>query len=885
VDSLVYHYRALGHRIAAINPLGDNPTTHPDLDLSGYGIPEDHLGRVYDTNHIPDIKEAPLSEIVEIVRDTYCGFVGVEYMHIQETAERRWLQQRMETGRNRPRLTPGHRQRILFKLQRSEMFEHFLHSNYRGQKRFSLEGAETLIPAIDHVVEKAPALGIVEIVFGMAHRGRLNVLANVFEKSYDEIFSEFEDNFLSETYHGDGDVKYHKGYSNDVPTLSGARIHLSLVANPSHLEAVGPVVEGKTRAKQAERNDTARKAVLPFIIHGDAAFAGQGIVAETFNLSQLKGYRTGGTIHFIVNNQVGFTTSPQDYQSTTYSTDVAKIVGVPIFHVNGDHPEHVVHVMDMAIDYRQTFGKDVVIDMWCYRRHGHNEGDDPSFTQPLLYARIAKHPSVVELYTRELTVAGELKPGEAEGFAEEFGARLEEAKKLAAAGQRKPSIMAPFGGRWKDLKRDYSHEPVKTGVSYEALVSIARKVATIPDGFNVNRKIRRIYDEFLETVESRGALNWAGAEILAFGSLLLEGTGVRLSGEDSRRGTFSQRHAALLDQETGEMHIPLTCLDPGQASFCVYDSSLAEASVLGFDYGYSLGDPYRLILWEAQFGDFSNGAQVIIDQFIAGAISKWNHHSGLVMLLPHGYEGQGPEHSNAWISRYLRLCGENNMELCQPTTPAQYFHLLRRQVRRNFRRPLIMFTPKSMLRNPLATSPVEDLTRGHFQEVLDDPRGVAAPRRVLFCSGKAYFELDQARQERGIDDIAIVRVEQFYPIWDAQWEELERKYLDVPEWVWVSEEPTNFGAWGFMHANLGTHHDGEVWFVGRARSASPATASLFYHKRQQKVLVDFALKPGPLVVDLIDGVAAFTRGEELWHLKSRSPLSESPSQKAPSQVG
>jgi 2-oxoglutarate dehydrogenase E1 component len=875
VNSLIYHYRALGHRIADINPLEPPPSSHPELELESFGLTSQDLDQTFDTNHIPELPAASLREILAIMRETYCGPIGVEYMHIQERAERRWLQQRMEPTRNQPGLSAAERLRLWRMLLRAQMFEHFLQSNYRGQKRFSLEGAETLIAALDDLVNQAGRVGIVEIVFGMAHRGRLNVLANILQKPLEMIFHEFEDNFIADSYYGDGDVKYHKGFSNDIVTPSGHELHLSLVANPSHLEAVNPVVEGKTRAKQAIRNDVERKKVLPLLIHGDAAFAGQGIVAETLNLALLKGYRTGGTIHFIINNQVGFTTSPQDYKSSLYPTDVAKGFGAPIFHVNGDRPDHVAHALRLALEYRQTFQKDVVVDMWCYRRLGHNETDEPSFTQPLLYAKIAKHPPVVELYTRELREAGILSDELEKSEREAYAAELDKARRDAAEPEP-VEVSTELGGRWRGLQREYSHTPIATGVAREVLERIARKVADFPPGLTPHRKIRAFYEEFRNAVLAGGPLTWAHAEILAFGSLLLEGTGVRLSGEDSRRGTFSQRHAAVIDQKTGEMYIPLTQLDPQQAQFCVYDSALAEASVLGFDYGYSIGDPHRLIIWEAQFGDFVNGAQVILDQFIAGAISKWDQYSGLVLFLPHGYEGQGPEHSNAWLARHLRACAENNMEVVQPTTPAQFFHCLRRQVRRNFRRPLIMLTPKSLLRHPEVVSSVEELTQGHFQEVLDDPTAPERVRRVLFCSGKVYYELAAARREQQIDDVAIVRVEQFYPLWDDLWEKITDKYVAVEEWVWVSEEPTNFGAWGFMHANLATYRpEGPVWYVGRARSASPATASLAMHRRQQQLILTYALQPEPLQPQLRDGVAVFRRGEPHWHLKSQAELQES----------
>ncbi|PKO14650.1 2-oxoglutarate dehydrogenase E1 component [candidate division BRC1 bacterium HGW-BRC1-1] len=885
VNSLVYHYRSVGHRIAQINPLGGNPHHYPELDLAAYNLSESNLTETFDSNHIPGMAQATLGEIIAHMRETYCGPIGVEYMHIQATAERRWLQERMETSRNRPDLSRDQRRRALFQVAKAEVFEHFLHSNYRGQKRFSLEGAETTIAAMDFLVERAQELGVREIVIGMAHRGRLNVLANIIKKSFTNIFSEFEDNYLQEAYFGDGDVKYHKGFSNDVVTAEGHPMHLSLTPNPSHLEIVGPVVQGKVRAKQAERRDAEHVMVLPFIMHGDAAFAGQGIVAETFNLSQLKGYRTGGTIHFIINNQVGFTTGPLDYQSGMYCTDMAKIIDVPIFHVNGDAPESVLHVMDIALAYRQRFKKDVVIDMWCYRRHGHNEADEPAFTQPLLYEKINAIPSVPKLYGKKLADDGVMSASELAEMEGSFEASLNQAK-AEAASPRQPKDVTIMRGRWKGLQRYYSHEPVETGVPLERLKQIANHIAHgTPDGFNIHRKIQKLFNDFAAAVEAGEALTWANAEALAFGSLLLDKIGVRLSGEDSRRGTFSQRHAAVYDQKTGDMFIPLTTLTRDQGDFCVYDSSLAEASVLAFDLGYSMADPYRLIMWEAQFGDFANGAQVIIDQFMASGLSKWNRHSGLVMLLPHGYEGQGPEHSNGWLRRYLSLCAEDNIQVIYPSTPAQYFHALRRQVLRNFRRPLIIMTPKSMLRDPRATSTAAELEHGSFRELIDDARDIPTPRRVLFVAGKLYHELMTAVAEQNAHDVAVVRVEQLYPINEEAWQAIGDKYGHVAEWAWMSEEPTNFGAWGFMKAVMAPYHHGDTWVIGRARSASPATGSLTRHKAQQKMLLDLALKPGKLESSLQEGVVVFTQGEVLWHLKSKSHHSANPSTKAPSPNG
>lgn len=887
VDSLVYHYRDIGHRIAQINPLGDNPTTYPELELSAFDLTEDDLDTVFDSNHIPGIEKATLREIVAHLKATYCGPVGVEYMHIQETAERRWLQERMEGSQNQPKFSHEKHLKILWKLQKAEMFEQYIHTTYRGQKRFSLEGSETLIPALDHFIECSAENGVDEIIFGMAHRGRLNVLANIIEKNYNEIFSEFEDNFQKDTTHGDGDVKYHKGYSHDA-VFNGKTIHLSLTPNPSHLEMVGPVVTGKVRSKQTLRGDKERKKVLPFVIHGDSAFIGQGIVAETFNLSQLKGYRVGGTVHFVINNQVGFTTTAVDYLSGLYCTDVAKMMAVPIFHVNGDKPEHVLYCMALALDYRQTFGKDVVIDMWCYRRHGHNEGDEPSFTQPLLYDRIRKHPSVDDIYAAELAERGEQGLDQTKALADEFEQRLEEARKHAAqpAEETNEEQFVVFGGSWKTLTRGYTYETVDTGTSLSNLKKIGDVLADLPADANIHRVPRDQMQKIQKATQGDGEFRWAEAELLAFGSLLLDGNSVRMSGEDSGRGTFSQRHAIIYDQKTGERIIPLQKLDTPEAEFTCFDSSLAELSVLAFEYGYSLGDPNTLVMWEAQFGDFANGAQVIIDQFIAAGESKWNRMSGLVLLLPHGYEGQGPEHSNAWLRRYLTLCAEENIQVANPTTPAQYFHILRRQVKRGFRAPLIILTPKSLLRRPGVTSTVDELADGtSFHEILDDPRNPSDVRRVVLCSGKVYYDLAEQAKADNVNDVAIVRVEQIYPFHLEKWNEIAEKYENVKEWAWVSEEPTNFGAWTFMQQHLETLYDGPIWYVGRARSASPAVGSKKMHDRQQKLLVNYALQPGPLAAELVDGVSVFTRGDELWHMKSKYRRSANRSVKAPSQNG
>ncbi len=736
VTRLVNAYREYGHYLADLDPLKLSPRreSHEFLELGAFGLTESDLDRVF-YSRLGGEGFSTLRELIAILRQTYCRTVGVEFMHIRDRAVRQWLLDRMEPVRNRPKLDLDEKRRIIYKLNAAELFETFLHKNYVGQKRFSLEGGEMLIPLLDSVIERTGTKGVREIVLGMPHRGRLNVLVNILNKPYGMVFNEFEGN-VPQSVAGDGDVKYHLGFSADYVTRENQTIHLSLTPNPSHLEAVNPVVEGRMRAKQRRFEDRDRRLGVPILIHGDAAFAGQGLVAETLNLSQLPGYQTGGTIHIVVNNQIGFTTAPSEGRSTRYCTDVAKMIEVPIFHVNGEDPEAVVAIGQLAVDFRQTFGMDVVIDMVCYRRHGHNEGDEPAFTQPLMYEKIRNRISIRELYTEQLVMAGELLSKEAETVADTFAARLQEVYEEVQSGRYQPKATSRvFSGTWSGLKAAYSFEPVETGVSHATLLQIAERAAQVPQGFAVNPKLARILAARTAAVASRGALDWSSAEMLAIGSLLWEDTPVRLSGQDSRRGTFSQRHAVVVNMKTGDRFIGLDHLKENQPEFCVYNSLLSEAAVLGFDYGYSLDEPNMLIMWEAQFGDFANGAQVIIDQFIASAESKWARASGLVMLLPHGYEGQGPEHSSARLERFLQLCAEENIQVAVPSTPAQYFHLLRRQVRRDFRKPLVVMTPKSLLRHKLAVSPVEELVAGHYRDVLDDPGPVE--RRAASFSARA----------------------------------------------------------------------------------------------------------------------------------------------------
>ncbi len=847
---LIDAYRDLGHFLARLDPLSEQRTSHPLLQLAEFGLDETDLDRTFDTSHFVGLPQGTLRELLDALRETYCRTIGVEYLHIQDTRIRRWLQERMEPRRNRPNFDRAKKLAILKELHYAEMFERFLHTRYVGQKRFSLEGAETLIPILEAFVERAGESGVREIVMGMAHRGRLNVLANTLRKPYQEIFAEFEDNFLPQSIDGDGDVKYHLGFSADRTTSSGKSLHLSLTPNPSHLEAVDPVVEGRTRAKQFRFGDIGRRRGIPLLIHGDAAFAGQGLVAETLNLSELAGYTTGGTLHVIVNNQIGFTTAPKDARSTTYCTDVAKMIQVPIFHVNGEDPEAAVYIAELALEFRQTFGRDVVIDMFCYRRHGHNEGDEPAFTQPIMYSKIRERPTLTEVYTEQLILRGDLTVAETEAVREKFQAKLQAAQQEVRMGPPKPGGgMHGFGGQWEGLTPNYSHAPVETGVPYDELKLIAEALTRVPDHLEVHPKIAKLLEARRKEFEERKPVEWAFAESLSFGSLLREGTAVRLSGQDSRRGTFSQRHSVLYDARTGAPFYPLNAVGKDQAPFLVYDSLLSEAAVLGFEFGYSLDAPDVLVLWEAQFGDFANGAQVIIDQFIAASQSKWQRDSGLVMLLPHGYEGQGPEHSSARLERFLQLCADDNLQVAYPSSPAQYFHVLRRQMKRNFRRPLVLMTPKSLLRLKAATSPLEELITGRFHEVLDDTDAdPGRVRRVVLCSGKLYYELLERRAQEEGGEVALVRVEQFYPFPEGPLQEALARYRKAREFVWAQEESQNMGGWTFMEPRLrALGYNAE--YVGRDASASPATGSRQVHLREQKELVEAAIRlPVPHVV-------------------------------------
>jgi len=849
VLQLINAYRVRGHLIADFDPLGSEPVYHPELDPATYGLTIWDLDREFLTGTLMSDDDEPqkvatLREILETLRQTYCGKIGCEYMNIQIPEQKRWLQLRMEPAGNRWPLDAASRERALQRLIEAEEFEHFLHTRFIGHKRFSMEGSESAIVILDEILDRAANTNVHEAVIGMAHRGRLNVLVNVVGKSMAQLFSEFE-GIDPDSTQGSGDVKYHLGASGVRKTAGGRDIVVSVAFNPSHLEAVDPVVEGIVRPKQDRLGDTKRERVIPILVHGDAAFAGQGVVAETLNLSQLEGYTTGGTIHLVINNQIGFTTNPDEARSTPYSTDVARMVQAPIFHVNGDDPEACIRVAQMAYDYRQTFKRDVVIDMFCYRRHGHNEADDPSYTQPILYRKIRNHPSVASLYSDTLVregIVGAAEPGEIrKSLTERMNALYDASKKSDEHYQAQElSEIDP---------EDMVQPSPDTAVDRAALERVVEGITTFPPDFHVHPKLEGFLKKRREIL-SGAPIDWATAETLAFGTLVLERTPVRLSGQDSSRGTFSQRHLELYDSETGERYIPLRHLAPKQARFDVFDSALSEYAVMGFEFGYSVADPLTLVLWEAQFGDFANGAQIMIDQFIASAESKWSQPSGLVLLLPHGYEGQGPEHSSARLERFLQLCAENNMQIVNASTPAQYFHVLRRQMhggpdRRGVRKPLILFTPKRMLRHARAVSTVDQLLSGAFRQVLDDTTGLELTRveRVLICSGQVYYDLLAAREERKLQHVAIVRLEQLYPFPAAEIQDILDRYSELSDVVWVQEEPRNMGAWRFVQEQLQPILDSDqrvLRYVGRAASASPSAGSLKRHQQEQAEFIEEA---------------------------------------------
>ena len=834
VQQLINMYRVRGHLIANLNPLmHDFQRLHPELDILTYGLTIWDLDREFLTGLHTGDPLMRLGDLLGLLRDAYCRTAGIEYMHIQEPDQKTWIQERVEGVDTE--LAFAEQRHILSRLNAAEAFEKFLHTKFLGQKRFSLEGAESVIPMLDALLSAAADAGIADAVMGMAHRGRLNVLANILSKSYEKIFTEFEGHVDPDSVQGSGDVKYHMGTRGRHRSPDGNEIDVFLSGNPSHLEAVDPVVVGMVRAKldQLDHRDD-QYPVLPVLVHGDAAFAGQGVVFETMSMSQLRGYRVGGTVHIIVNNQLGFTTAPHQSRSSQYATDVAKTVQAPIFHVNGDDPEACVRIIRLAFAFRQAFGKDVVVDMVCYRRHGHNEGDEPSYTQPIMYAAIDGRRSVRKLYTEELVTRGDLTLDEAEEALNDFRAQLDSAleeTRESSPPEREASLQADVDGVLPHID---------TGVARDRLDQIAAAITSWPDDFTVHPKLGRQLEKRRDLLD-RDAVDWAMAEALAVGSLLLEGTPVRMTGQDSRRGTFSQRHAVLMDYETGAEYVPLADLSDDQAMFKIYDSPLNEFAALGFEYGYSAARKDALVVWEAQFGDFVNGAQVIIDQFVTAAQDKWAQTSGLVMLLPHGYEGQGPEHSSARIERFLQSAAEDNIQVVQPSTAAQFFHLLRRQMHRDVRRPLIVFTPKGMLRAKPAASPAKDFIEGNFAEVLDDADAPEDVRRVVLSSGKLAHQL-RARRASLEAPAAVVRVEQLYPWPDEQLSEVLARYGDATEIVWVQDEPENMGPWPFAEARLRRliGDGGTLAHRTRAESASPAAGSSQIHKQEEELLLDAA---------------------------------------------
>jgi 2-oxoglutarate dehydrogenase E1 component len=842
VDGLVYAYRTLGHTIARIDPLAEKRPVNPLLSLRELGFSEKDLDLVVSSKFFFDNRKMTLRDMIALLESIYAESIGSEFQHIQNPRIRNWVRHRLESRPDKHHSSRETEIGILRTLLEAETFETFLHTRYVGQKRFSLQGAESLMVVLDAILQRCPRHGVEEICMGMAHRGRLNVLANFLKKSLQVIFTEFSTNYIPDLVAGDGDVKYHLGYRTVRRLEDGTDIEIRLAANPSHLEAVNPVVEGTARARQRIRGDTeTRRKVLPLLIHGDAAFAGQGIVAETLNMSQLHGYGTGGTVHVVVNNQIGFTTLPEDARSSMYATDIAKMIEVPIFHVNGDDPLAVVFVTEMALDFRQEFGRDAVIDMYCYRRYGHNEGDEPSFTQPDLYAKIRSRPPVAQLFKNELIEAGKLSDDEGASLEAEFEMRLDLVlQEVKSVEEEQANDKARFQGSTAVFQPQYTSECGKTAISPEMLKQIVDGLTRVPEDFQVLPKIKKnVLDRRREIFEAGGPYEWHYAEALAFGSLLLEGTPVRLSGQDSRRGTFSTRHSFIYDAKTGRPFMPLLHLAEDQARICIYNSLLSEAAVLGFDYGYSLDYPNMLCLWEAQFGDFANGAQVIIDQFIIAAESKWQRPSGIVLLLPHGYEGQGPEHSSARLERFLQSCAEENIQVCNLTTSAQYFHVLRRQMKRDFVKPLVIMTPKSLLRAEPASSRAGEFTDGCFSEILGSPE--AGPpekiKRVILCSGKVYYDLLNYRETEGISNAAIVRVEQLYPLAEAKLREAIKPFPKNAKLIWCQEESQNMGAWSFMEPRLWALFGKKIIYAGRNASASPAVGSLAIHKREQAQLI------------------------------------------------
>lgn len=855
VLQLVRAYRVRGHLQADVNPLGYEWVYHKELDPSSYGLTIWDLDRSFVTGGLSGTDMLPLRDILDILRRTYTRRIGIEFMHISDPEEKRWLQERIEPNGSEYSISDDEKRRMLEKLNAAEAFETFLHTKYIGHKRFSLEGSETVIPMLDRILSDAAEKGVNEVVMGMAHRGRLNVLANIMEKPYEVIFSEFEGNIDPTTTQGSGDVKYHLGSTGEHKSPSGSSLKTRLSSNPSHLEAVDPIVEGMVRAKQEARIEMHHDnpdadyldSVIPVLIHGDAAFAGQGVVAETLHLSQLPGYMTGGTIHIVINNQIGFTTGPAHARSSTYATDSARMIQAPIFHVNGDDPEACVRVARLALEYRQLFNKDVVIDMVCYRVRGHNEGDEPTYTQPLLYQRIESKRSPRKMYTELLLRRGDMSLEDAEQMLDDYRGRLQEAfdrtKELSEAEDVSPEDLL--------VEREIPDLPeVDTAAKDDDLLDIVKALSQLPDDFHTHKKLIRQFERREKLYREERKIDWGFGEALAYGSLLLDGVRIRLTGQDTRRGTFSHRHGVLYDQDTAEEYIPLNNIRPGQTHLYIYDSLLSEYAACAFEYGYSVADPSALVIWEAQFGDFANGAQIVYDQFLSAAEEKWGQTSSMVLLLPHGYEGQGPEHSSARLERFLQLCAENNMIVANLSTPANLFHALRRQASPGITKPLVVMSPKSLLRHPKVISDPEELTGGAFQPVIPATLEPSSAKRLVFCSGKVYYDLLEQLETEGVENpgVAITRIEQFYPFPAALIKAELQKYSEVQDVYWMQEEPENMGAWSFLRYRMNdviseVFKDGRsIQYAGRKASASPATGSSRVHQAQQQALLNTVLK-------------------------------------------
>ncbi len=843
VNNLVREYRVRGHLVANLDPLGFDRPDSPELNPNVYGLNQEDLSRPFNGASVETELGGTIDAILTRLRNTYCRSIGAQFMHIDRRNIRDWLQRRMETTENRLELSHDVQRRIYARLADATIFEEFVRRKFVGAKTFSLEGAETLIPMLDLALEKASQHNVKEVVMGMAHRGRLNVMANILKKRAMNIFWSFDDP-NPEMNRGGGDVRYHLGYSSDWTTASGDNLHISLCFNPSHLEFVNTVAQGRTRCKQDRRRDEQRQEVMTILIHGDAAFAGEGVVQETLNLSELEGYKTGGTLHVVINNQVGFTTEPKEGRSTTYATDIAKMLQIPIFHVNGEDPEAVAQVVSLAMDFRKEFQRDVVIDLYAFRRWGHNEGDEPRFTQPRMYAEIDRRASVREQYLNRLLELGKISSEEAEGIQQE---RTEKLESEFAASKNEAFVpdTQTLAANWSDYFG--GPEPLAdtpTGCDTEKLSTLLDALTRLPENFSANKKLKRPMMQRREMAEGKHPLDWASAEAAAFASLLADGHPIRMTGQDCQRGTFSQRHAVLHDTKDGSTYTPLANLSSDQARLELYNSPLSEAGVLGFEYGYSLDSPDGLVIWEAQFGDFWNCAQVIVDQFIASAEDKWNRLSGLVMLLPHGFEGQGPEHCSARVERFLAMAAEHNIQVCQPTTPAQYFHLLRRQVIRKWKKPLVVLSPKSLLRHPRVISPLSDLTDGTFRKVLPDEQvSLNDADRLILCTGKVYYDLIEAREEKQLNNVAIMRIEQLYPL---SVEELLTSVNEFPAGkpvYWVQEEPTNMGAWPYIKQTFSDDLSEKYKLkrISRVESASPSTGSMAAHKLEQAELIDEAL--------------------------------------------